>query len=343
MLRAKVSVFVDLFVRASELERSLDLITALNAALRDSATNTQAVLDGVVDGVITIGNCGLIEALNSSARALFGYRERDVVGQRLTFLMAPELRDEFGESLSPRWGGPIGVSRPTAATATVGYRRDGSTFALEVQRGEMKLGERSVTLVFVRDISERAAYTESLEHRALHDALTGLANRTLFEGHVDQALALAHRAGETRAVLIMDLDGFKRVNDTLGHDRGDRLLQQVAARLVSVLREPDMIARLGGDEFAILPADAADLAAAAAVALKIQQTCQPAFAVDGQSVRVSASIGIALFPEHGSSTGELLRRADAAMWECRRNRVSVVERIPHACIYIRSFRSDFLF
>ena len=92
----------------------------------------------------------------------------------------------------------------------------------------MKLGARSVTLVFVRDISERRAYTESLEHRALHDALTGLANRTLFEGQLDQALALAHRTEETRAVLIMDLDGFKQVNDTLGHDHGDRLLQQVA-------------------------------------------------------------------------------------------------------------------
>jgi diguanylate cyclase len=115
------------------------------------------------------------------------------------------------------------------------------------------------------------------------------------------------------------LDGFKQVNDTLGHDRGDRLLQQVATRLATALREPDVIARLGGDEFAILPAEAADLAAAAAVALKIQQTCTPAFVVDGQSVRVSASIGIALFPEHGSSTGELLRRADAAMYLAKRS------------------------
>jgi diguanylate cyclase (GGDEF)-like protein/PAS domain S-box-containing protein len=319
VLRAKVSVFVDLFVQAAELQRSLDSITALNAALRDCATNTQAVLDGVVDGIVTIGDEGLIEALNPSARALFGYREDDVIGQPLTLLIAPERRDEFGDSLPARWAEPIGANTENVAVETIGYRRDGSRFAMEMQRGTMKLGARSVTLVFVRDISERRAYTESLEHRALHDALTGLANRTLFEGQLEQALALAHRAEETRAVLIMDLDGFKQVNDTLGHDHGDRLLQQVAARLVAVLREPDMIARLGGDEFAILPGDAAGLAAAAAVALKIQQTCQPAFVVDGQSVRVSASIGIALFPEHGTTTGELLRRADAAMYLAKRS------------------------
>ena len=228
VLRAKVSVFVDLFVQATELQRSLDSITALNAALRDSATNTQAVLDGVVDGIVTIADSGLIEALNPSARTLFGYREDEVIGQPLTVVIAPERRDEFGDSLTARWGEPLGAHTRNTAAETVGYRRDGSRFAMEVERGEMKLGDRSVTLVFVRDISERKAYTDSLEHRALHDALTGLANRTLFEGQLDQALALAHRTDETRAVLIMDLDGFKQVNDTLGHDHGDRLLEQVA-------------------------------------------------------------------------------------------------------------------
>jgi diguanylate cyclase (GGDEF)-like protein/PAS domain S-box-containing protein len=319
VLRAKVSVFVDLFVQAAELQRSLNAITALNAALRDSAASTQAVLDGVVDGIVTIGPGGLIEAFNPSARALFGYREQDVIGQPLTLVIAPEHRDEFDDSVSAPWGQPSVSAAAFGVAETLGYRRDGSTFAMELERGEMKLAARSVTLVFVRDISERKAYTESLEHQALHDALTGLANRTLFEGHVDQALALAHRTDESRAVLIMDLDGFKQVNDTLGHDPGDRLLKQVAARLVTALREPDMIARLGGDEFAILPAEAADLAAAAAVALKIRRTCKPAFVVDGQSVRVSASIGIALFPEHGSTTAELLRRADAAMYLAKRS------------------------
>ena len=150
----------------------------------------------------------------------------------------------------------------------------------------MAVGDRSLTLAFVRDISERKAHTEALEHQALHDALTGLANRTLFGEHVAQSLASATRDHESRAVLVMDLDGFKRVNDSLGHEQGDRLLVQVAERLVIALREADTIARLGGDEFAILPGNATELPAAAAMAWKLQQMCASGFQLDEQVVTV---------------------------------------------------------
>ena len=115
------------------------------------------------------------------------------------------------------------------------------------------LGDRILTLAFVRDVSARKAYIESLEHRALHDDLTGLANRTLFGEQVLKALASAKRNQHSQAVLVMDLDGFKHVNDSFGHDHGDTLLKQVAERLTGALREADTLARLGGDEFAISP------------------------------------------------------------------------------------------
>ena len=267
----------------------------------------------MVDGIVTIGDEGLIEALNPSARSLFDYREDDVIGQPLTLLIAPERRDEFGDSLPARWAEPIGANTENVAVETVGYRRDGSSFAMEMQRGTMKLGARSVTLVFVRDVSERRAYTESLEHRALYDDLTGLANRTLFEEHVLHALASAKRNDYSRAVLVLHVDGFDQVNDRLGHDFGDQLIKQVAERLVGVLRENDTIARLRGNGFAVLPGDATDLAAATAIAGKLQQTCEPGFVVDDQIVRVSVRIGIAVFPEHGSTSAELVHRADTAM------------------------------
>ena len=310
-LRAKVSVFVDMFVQSQELQRSLHSITILNAALRDSEASTRAVLDNVADGIVTAGEGGLIESLNPSARALFGYREQEAIGLPLTLMIAPALRDGFCD--------PDTGSR-NRAIETLGCRQDGSTFAIEVEHGEIRRGDRSVTLAFVRDISERKAYTEGLEHQALHDALTGLANRTLFGEHVLQALASAQRSNESRAVLVMDLNGFKQVNDQLGHDRGDILLQQVAKRLTGALRETDMIARLGGDEFAILPGGSTDQAAAAAVASKLEQTCQPGFVVDDQVAHVSASVGIAMFPEHGTTTAELLRRADTAMYVAKKSR-----------------------
>ena len=129
---------------------------------------------------------------------------------------------------------------------------------MEVEHGEVVLGDRILTLAFVRDVSERRAYIENLERQALHDDLTGLANRTLFGEHVLQALASATRDSTSQAVLVMDLDRFRHVNDSFGYEHGDTLLQQVAERLSGVLRETDVIARLGGDGFAILPADAID-------------------------------------------------------------------------------------
>ena len=129
----------------------------------------------------------------------------------------------------------------------------------------------------------------------------------------------ATRNHESRAILVIDLDRFKWINDSFGHDQGDRLLKQFADRLVAATRESDTVARLGGDEFAILPGDAADLPAAAGVVWKLQHLFAAGFELDQQVVQVSASIGIATFPEHGNTPAELLRRADVAMYEAKRS------------------------
>jgi len=314
VVRAKVSVFVDLFVQSEELRHSFDVITELNSALRDIQASTQAVLDNVADGIVTAGPNGLIESLNPAARALFGYGEDELIGQPLTIMLAPEHRDQFRglASTPPALSG--GADTRGRASETLGRRRDGSTFAMEIEHSEMRLGPRNLTLVFVRDVSERKAYTDSLEHLALHDDLTGLANRKLFGEMAISALASAKRNDEPRALLVIDLDGFKQVKDTLGHDHGDLLLQQIAQRLVGAVRDADTVARLGGDEFAILPGGPTDLGGAVAVAMKIEQTCGGEFTINDEVVRVTASIGIAMFPEHGTTTAELFRRADAAMY-----------------------------
>ena len=176
-----------------------------------------------------------------------------------------------------------------------------------------------LTLTFVREVSERQAHAEALSRQAWHDGLTGLANRRLFTEHVAQALASATRNHESRAILLVDLNGFKWVNDSFGHDQGDRLLEQFADRLVAATRESDTIARLGGDEFAILLGDAADLLAAAGVVWKLQQVFAGGFELNQQDVHVSASIGVALFPEHGDTPAQLLRRADVAMHDAKRS------------------------
>ncbi len=151
-------------------------------------------------------------------------------------------------------------------------------------------------------------------HQALHDALTGLPNRVLFHDRVRQVIESARRNGDTAAVMVMDLDHFKEINDTLGHYHGDRLLQHVGERLSSALRSEDTVARMGGDEFAVLLPSVEDAAAADEVARKLLGALRRSFEIDGLSLEVGASVGIACFPDHGADGETLLQRADIAMY-----------------------------
>jgi diguanylate cyclase (GGDEF)-like protein len=165
--------------------------------------------------------------------------------------------------------------------------------------------------------AERAQLA-AVTHQAFHDRLTGLPNRALFLDRAQQALALAIRNGTGVSMLLIDLDDFKQVNDTLGHHYGDVLLQEVARRLLAMLRDSDSVARLGGDEFAILLTGDAGIEQARLIAAKIEAQIAMPVDVDGICVQVVSSIGIALFPDHGSDARALVRSADTAMYTAKR-------------------------
>ena len=175
-----------------------------------------------------------------------------------------------------------------------------------------------------------AGASRRLRHQALHDALTGLPNRALLHRRADRDL----RGEDPAAMLLIDLDRFKEVNDTLGHDYGDALLVEVSERLGAALRREDTLARLGGDEFAVLVAGAPDRAAVIDVATRLQDALRRPFALRGVAVELEASIGVALYPEHGTSIGRLLQRADVAMYDAKRGRRGVAtytaERDPYS-------------
>jgi diguanylate cyclase (GGDEF)-like protein len=163
-----------------------------------------------------------------------------------------------------------------------------------------------------------AAASRRLRHQALHDALTGLPNRTLLYRRAERALR-----GELGAMLLIDLDRFKEVNDTLGHDYGDELLVEVAGRLARAVRRGDTLARLGGDEFAVLLDGLPHRGAVAELAGRLQDALREPFALRGVAIELEASIGVALYPEHGTALGTLLQRADVAMYEAKRGRHGV--------------------
>ena len=182
---------------------------------------------------------------------------------------------------------------------------------------QMQIGERTFTIGCIRDISGRKAYTEALEHRTLHDDLTGLPNRALFGDRMDRALADAERADEPRGVLLVDVDGFRMINETLGRDNGDVVLKTVAERLQTAVRNSDTVARMGGDEFGILASDETDVETAEAIAWKVRAAFEEPFLIAGEVLNVRASIGIAFFPQHGRTTADLMRRASLAMRQAK--------------------------
>jgi diguanylate cyclase (GGDEF)-like protein len=172
-------------------------------------------------------------------------------------------------------------------------------------------------LLTLRDVSERKQLERALTRQAFSDQLTGLPNRALIRDRTEQAIRLAGRQGLTAALLLLDLDRFKEVNDTLGHHHGDLLLQQVAERLRGTLRDSDTVARLGGDEFAVLLPQIASVHEAAAVADKLSAAIEAPFTVDGLTLDVDASIGVATYPDHATDANQLLQRADVAMYAAR--------------------------
>jgi diguanylate cyclase (GGDEF)-like protein/PAS domain S-box-containing protein len=285
-------------------------------ALQESEKRMRSVLDNVSDGLATIEQSGVIESANPAVIKLFGYPESELVGQQADVLIATTHRSAFVNYLERRLKLDIPVS---GAHETMGKRKNGSLFPLEFVVSSMQIGSRHLFIATLRDISERKAHTDALEYQALHDALTGLPNRSLFGDRLRQALLAARRNQKMFGVLLLDLDRFKDINDALGHDRGDSLLQEVTARLRGVLRATDTIARLGGDEFAVLTTDAKHPDDVVATAKKILAALEGPFAIADQMVETGASIGTAMYPLHGDDPSTLLRRADVAMYVAKRS------------------------
>jgi len=162
------------------------------------------------------------------------------------------------------------------------------------------------------------AYSRALESFALHDALTGLPNRRLLFDRLALAIAHAHRNKSTMAVMYLDLDGFKQINDTLGHDAGDTLLKMVAARLVAAVRQEDTVARMGGDEFVIGLSELNPVEGVAALVAKVIQAVSQPYSIQGRSVSMTASVGVGIYPTHGAEVETLMKSADLALYEAKR-------------------------
>ena len=288
-------------------------VTELNhqkRRLREAA----AVFENSAEGIIVMDGEGQVADVNPAFEEITGYRCDDVRG-RPPLLLRSDLHDEaFYETLwqsvksTGHWRGEM-----------LDRRADGSIYPCWVNLGEVRdeAGSISNYVAVCTDIEPIKQTQHQLEHLAHHDVLTGLPNRLLFSERLNQAIAQASRHDRQLAVVFMDLDNFKHVNDSLGHDAGDQLLRHIAQLLTTVVRKEDTVARLGGDEFTLLLEDIAGPNQAAAVAEKLMQAFTTPIQIASQQVSGSASMGIALYPRDGDHEAALLRNADAAMYRAK--------------------------
>lgn len=286
------------------------------ASLRDSETRVQAILDNVDEGIVTISEQGEIELFNPGAERLFGFSNEEAVGKNVSMLMPEPYRSQHDARIAHylRTGEAhvIGIGREVA-----GQRKDGGVFPMELRISEFYLAGRRHFIGVMRDMTQRKTAEAKILHMATHDALTGLPNRSLVQDRIQQTIARAQRAKSHFAVLFIDLDQFKIVNDTLGHNVGDQLLQTVARRIAACLRKEDTVGRQSGDEFIVLLNSLGGPNDAAVVAHKILDHLSAPLAIGGQVLHTRASIGIALYPEDGTDVEALLKNSDTAMYSAK--------------------------
>ena len=284
--------------------------------LRRSSDRVRAVLESVPEGILTLDERLQVRSINSAAQRLFGVQVDEVAGKDFGGLIAEpnrgELRPQLRSYLRAR------DERAQGTHETVGQRKDGTTIPIEFTA--TRFGSQRLLIGGLRDVSQRKAETEALQFQALHDPLTGLPNRSFLKERLETAILAAERDLRPCAVLVMDMDNFKEVNDRLGHHVGDQLLREVAARLRGTLRKADMVARLGGDEFAVVPFGATDAPRAALIAEKILQALDAPVVIDDTPITPAVSIGVASFPQHAEDAAALMRRADVAMYAAKRAR-----------------------
>ena len=286
----------------------------IKGELESSQHQLQSIIHNVMDGIIMIHESGEIRGFNPAAEKIFGYTQQDVLGKNVGLLMPESARNELdvyiNQQLKTGKAGLIGIR----GKEVIAIRKAGKQFPMELSLSEVVLGGMRYFVGIVRDITERKLAEEKIAHLAHHDYLTGLPNRAQFMSRLEHSILLAARCKNKFAVMFLDLDGFKQVNDTLGHDTGDLLLKQVSGRLKEVTRASDSVARVGGDEFTFVLNHIESAENASLVANKIIDALSESFDLHGHRCHVGASIGISVFPDDSTDFERLIKQADEAMY-----------------------------
>ena len=308
----------------TRLMRSEEDARNISAGLRDSELRIRTLLNSVDEGIATISDIGTIELFNPGAEKMFGYSSKEMIGKNISLLMPEPYRSRhdgyIAAYLRTHEAQVIGIGREVTA-----LRSDGTQFPMELRVSEFYLDGHHQFIGIMRDITQRKKSDELLWVQANFDTLTGLPNRHMFYDRLTQEIRKSRRSGLPMALLLLDLDRFKEVNDTMGHAQGDILLVEVAHRIVECVRDIDTVARIGGDEFTIILSELKSVGSVERVAQNLITRMAAPYQLGEDRAFVSASIGISFLPEENADAYVLLKNADQAMYAAKnegRNRYS---------------------
>jgi diguanylate cyclase (GGDEF)-like protein/PAS domain S-box-containing protein len=328
------------------LDRIRDITARKKAEpfLTEMEAKYRGLLEAAPDAMVVVNQGGEIVLLNVQAEKQFGYRRDELIGQMVKNIIPEGFAERLiadahrsaEDALAQQIGSGIELN---------GRRKDGSEFPIEIMLSPLESAEGMLVTAAIRDITTRknaeanlfqkiealnrsneelvrlahAAWTmtQQMTHAAEHDALTGLPNRLLLNDRIGQAIAFAQRHENQAAVLFLDLDGFKHINDSLGHPIGDKLLQLLAKRLVNCVRTTDTVSRQGGDEFVVLISEGHQPEYAAAVSRRLLHVVAEASSIEKHDLHITASIGISIYPDDGRDAETLIKNADTAMYHAK--------------------------
>ncbi|GAA0181137.1 hypothetical protein SH2C18_37110 [Clostridium sediminicola] len=278
--------------------------------LKQNEAFASSIINHAVDGIITMDINGIIKYINPAAIQIFGYKSNEILNKNINILI-PEIC--YKEYL------PFDINENSINTnrEIVGHRKDNSTLPIDLTISKFYVGETYYFTFMLRDITKRKHYEEMIRYQAFYDSLTDLPNRLLLKERMELEIAHAKNTEQKMAVMYLDLDRFKLINDTLGHDIGDKLLKEIANRLKNCVHSDDTVTRLGGDEFVILISRIIREEDVAKIANKILEAIRETIVINNHELYLTSSIGITIYPDGGNDYESLVTNADVAMYRAK--------------------------
>src|SRR5450755_1691827 len=305
--------------------------TLVTAAIRDISVRRAAelhlaqmegryrgLLEAAPDAMVVVNQVGEIVLLNVQAEKQFGYRRDELVGQKVKNIIPEGFAERIVADALRSAEDALAQQIGTGIELT-GRHKNGSEFPIEIMLSPLESAEGILVTAAIRDITTRKRSEALMIHTSEHDFLTGLPNRMLLSDRVNQAIRMAIRHKRKVAVLFLDLDGFKHINDSLGHPIGDKLLQSVGKRLVDCVRGSDTVSRQGGDEFVVLLSEEEDSEDASITAKRMLRAVAEAHFIDQHDLHVTCSVGVSVYPDDGLNAETLIKNADTAMYQAKEN------------------------